>query len=128
MTKINQSSDHNVIKTKTEKRSLHAGLIALRANCWLRVLFGKYTVELVFVMRFLAQVSFSPSITPLFFVPKNVQKICLSKNFVIVALLTHQSYYTSCFLFLLSDSFSHCSFTTYFRYIFMQKLSRPLEF
>ena len=64
---------------------------------------------------------------PLFFLPKIVQKICLSKNFVIVALLARQSYYTSCFLFLSSDSFSHCSFTTYFRCIFMQKLSRPLE-
>ena len=39
---------------------------------------------------------------PLFFLPKIVQKICLSENFVIVTLLTHQSYYTSCFLFLLS--------------------------
>jgi len=35
--------------------------------------------------------------------------------------------YPSCFLFLLSDSFSRCSFATYFLCIFMQKLSRPLE-
>jgi len=97
-----------VTKTKTKKKkSLHAdGPIALRANCWFW-----YTVELVFLVRFLAQVSFSPSINSLFFLPKNCLE-CLSKNFFIVALLTHQSYYTSCFLFLFSDSFSHCSFTT----------------
>jgi len=62
VTKINQSSDHNVTKTKTKKRSLHARPIALRANCWLRVLW--YTVELVFIMSFLAQISFSPSLLP----------------------------------------------------------------
>jgi len=60
-------------------------------------------------MRFLAQDSISPSITPLFFLSEIVPKICLSNNFVIVALLTHQSYYTSCFLFY--DSFSYCSLT-----------------
>jgi len=70
-----------------------------------------YTVKLVLVMRFLAQVSFASSINPLFFPPKIVPKICLSKDFFIVALMTHKSYYTSCFL-LFSDSFSHCSFTT----------------
>jgi len=41
VTKINQSSDQDVTRTKTKKRrSLHAGPIALRANYWLRVLFG----------------------------------------------------------------------------------------
>ena len=50
-------------------------------------------------MRFLAQVSFSPSFSPLIFLSKTVPKICLSKNFVIVALLTHQSYNISSFSF-----------------------------